>query len=303
MTATTVGRPRAVQGPSVGRFSAVSAKAVVVTICCAVVILPFLAVVSTSLADQKQIANAGGYVLWPNHPSFNAYRAILTGGVVTRALVVSISITVVGTALSLAATTALAYGLSRRGSFASKPILMIVLFSLLFGPGIIPNYLVVKELGLLNSYWSLILPSLINAFNVIVIRAFIMGIPQDLIDSAKIDGASEFQVLRRIILPLSKAVLAVVGLFFAVGYWNNFFNALLYINDTTKWPLQLVLRTYVVNNAPLGADALGVGQEALPPAQSLQMAILVISLVPILLVYPFLQRHFAKGVLVGAVKG
>jgi putative aldouronate transport system permease protein len=138
---------------------------------------------------------------------------------------------------------------------------------------------------------------------VIVVRAFIMNIPQDLIDSAKIDGATEFQVLRRIILPLSKAVLSVVGLFFAVGYWNSFFNALLYINDSTKWPLQLVLRTYVVNNAPLGSDALQVSAESLPPPQSLQMAILVISLVPIVMVYPFLQRHFAKGVLTGAVKG
>jgi multiple sugar transport system permease protein/putative aldouronate transport system permease protein len=303
MTDTLVRRSTVTSQAPIGRFSALSAKTVVLVICCAVVILPFLSVVSTSIADQKQITNAGGYVLWPNHPSLNAYRAIFNGGVVSRALMVSITITVVGTILSLAATTALAYGLSRTGSFAHKPILMVVLFALLFGPGIIPNYLVIKELGLLNSYWSLILPTLINAFNVIVIRAFIMNIPQDLIDSAKIDGATEMQVLRRIVLPLSKAVLAVVGLFFAVGYWNNFFNALLYINDTTKWPLQLVLRTYVVNNAPLGSDQLQVSAEALPPPQSLQMAILVISLVPILLVYPFLQRHFSKGVMVGAVKG
>lgn len=303
MSATVARRSAFATAPGVGRFSALSAKAVVFAICCAVVLLPFLSVVSTSIADQKQITKAGGYVLWPTHPSLNAYRAIFNGGVVTRALMVSIGITVVGTLLSLAATTALAYGLSRSGSFAHKPILMIVLFTLLFGPGIIPNYLVIKELGLLNSYWSLILPTLINAFNVIVIRAFIMNIPQDLIDSAKMDGATEMQVLWRIVLPLSKAVLSVIGLFFAVGYWNNFFNALLYINDSSKWPLQLVLRTYVVNNAPLGSDQLQISSEALPPPQSLQMAILVISLVPILLVYPFLQRHFAKGVLVGAVKG
>lgn len=302
---STIAMKRRQTGPqtSAGRFSASSAKAVVMIICCAVVVLPLLSVVSTSIADQKQITAAGGYVLWPTHPSLNAYRVILNGGIVTRALLVSVGITVVGTMLSLAATTALAYGLSRPGSFANKPILMLVLLPLLFGPGIIPNYLVIKELGLLNSYWSLILPSLINAFNVIVIRAFIMNIPQDLIDSAKIDGATELQVLRRVVLPLSKAVLAVIGLFFAVGYWNNFFNALLYINDTAKWPLQLVLRTYVVNNSPLGASDLQTSPEALPPPQSLQMAILVISLVPILLVYPFLQRHFAKGVLVGAVKG
>ncbi|HVX46489.1 MAG TPA: carbohydrate ABC transporter permease [Mycobacteriales bacterium] len=288
---------------SVGSVSALTAKAVVLTICCAVVLIPFLSVVSTSLADQAQISKAGGFVLFPNNASLNAYRAIFNGGVVIHALWISVGITVVGTFLSLTCTTMLAYGLSRSGSFAHKPLLMIVLFTMLFSPGMIPNYLMIKELGLLDNYGSLILPSLISAFNVIVIRSFIMALPQDLIDSAKIDGAGELQVLWRIVLPLSKAVLAVIGLFFAVGYWNAFFNALLYMNDSNKWPLQLVLRTYVVQAQPIQSGDLQLSPEQLPPPQSLQMAILVISLVPILLVYPFLQRHFAKGVLVGAVKG
>jgi multiple sugar transport system permease protein/putative aldouronate transport system permease protein len=179
-------------------------------------------------------------------------------------------------------------------------MLMLLLGALLFTPGIIPSYLIVKQLGLLNSYWSLIVPSAVNAFNVIVMRAFFLELPVELIESARIDGAGDLTILRRIVLPLSKAVIAVIGLFYAVGYWNAFFNALLYINDNDKWPLQLVLRTYVVNNSQLGGYA---GTEAIPPQQSLQMAILVISVVPILLVYPFLQRHFTKGVLTGAVKG
>lgn len=278
-------------------------KALVLVVACLVVFVPFLMVVSTSLAGQQQVSAAGGYVLWPNDATLGAYRAILSGGVVTRATVISILITVVGTLLSLVLTAALAYALSRPGSFAHRPILMIVLLTLLFSPGIIPVYLTVKELGLLDSYWSLILPVAVSAFNVIVVRSFIMGLPRDLIDSAKIDGATERQVLLRIVLPLSRAVLAVVGLFYAVGYWNAYFNALLYINSANKWPLQLVLRTYVVNNTPLGQGDLGAAAEAIPPSQSLQMAILVISLVPIILVYPFLQRHFTKGVLVGAVKG
>lgn len=278
-------------------------KALVLVVACLVVLVPFLMVVSTSLAGQQQVSAAGGYVLWPNDATLGAYRAILSGGVVTRATVISILITVVGTLLSLVLTAALAYALSRPGSFAHRPILMIVLLTLLFSPGIIPVYLTVKELGLLDSYWSLILPVAVSAFNVIVVRSFIMGLPRDLIDSAKIDGATERQVLLRIVLPLSRAVLAVVGLFYAVGYWNAYFNALLYINSANKWPLQLVLRTYVVNNTPLGQGDLGAAAEAIPPSQSLQMAILVISLVPIILVYPFLQRHFTKGVLVGAVKG
>lgn len=278
-------------------------KALVLVVACLVVLVPFLMVVSTSLAGQQQVSAAGGYVLWPNDATLGAYRAILSGGVVTRATVISILITVVGTLLSLVLTAALAYALSRPGSFAHRPILMIVLLTLLFSPGIIPVYLTVKELGLLDSYWSLILPVAVSAFNVIVVRSFIMGLPRDLIDSAKIDGATERQVLLRIVLPLSRAVLAVVGLFYAVGYWNAYFNALLYINSANKWPLQLVLRTYVVNDTPLGQGDLGAAAEAIPPSQSLQMAILVISLVPIILVYPFLQRHFTKGVLVGAVKG
>ncbi|RIQ16057.1 carbohydrate ABC transporter permease [Jiangella rhizosphaerae] len=278
-------------------------KGVVLLIACALVILPFLAVVSTSLADQQQVTEAGGYVLWPDRPNLDAYRAILSGGVVTRALMVSIGITVVGTALSLTCVTLLAYSLSRPGSFLQKPVLLTVLFTLFFTPGMIPMYLTVRQLGLLDSYWSLILPTMVGAFQVIIMRAFFQEIPGELIDAARIDGANELQILTRVVLPLSKAVIAVIGLFNAVAYWNAFFNAVLYINDTAKWPLQLVLRTYVVDNAALGVDTADIAGTVMPPAQSLQMAILVISLVPIALVYPFLQRHFAKGMLIGAVKG
>jgi putative aldouronate transport system permease protein len=268
---------------------------------CLAVILPFVAVVSTSIAGKDQITKAGGLVFIPHSIHFDAYRSILAGGVVSKALLVSIFVTTVGTALSLLFSAMLAYGLSRPGTLASKPLLLIVLFSLLFTPGIIPTYLVVKQVGLLNSIWSLIIPTMVSGFNVIVLRAFFMGIPGELIESARIDGASEFRALRQIVLPLSKAVLAVVGLFYAVGYWNAFFNAMLYINDPGKWPLQLVLRTYVVNNTQLAQSDLG-SSEVIPPQAAIQMAILVISIVPILVVYPALQKHFTKGVLTGAVK-
>lgn len=270
---------------------------------CAAVILPFLGIVSTSLATREQITAAGGFVLFPTEINFSSYASIFAGGVVSRAMAVSIGITVVGTALALFASSLLAYAVSRPGSYGQKPMLMLILLSLLFTPGLIPSYLLVKELGLLDSYLALILPTALSAFNVIVLRAFFMGIPGELTDSARIDGAGHFTVFVRIVLPLSKAVLAVIGLFYAVGYWNAFFNALIYINDPGKWPLQLVLRTYVVNNAEIGAADLGAASEVLPPQRSIQMAILVVTMVPILLVYPFLQRHFAKGVLTGAVKG
>ncbi|MHA7248887.1 carbohydrate ABC transporter permease [Arthrobacter tecti] len=276
-------------------------KGVLLVAICAAVILPFLGIVSTSIAPRDQVISSGGFVLVPESVSLDAYQSIFAGGVVSRAMMVSIGVTLTGTIISLVVSTLMAYMLAQQGAVAQKPILMLVLISLLFSPGLIPNYLLVKELGLLNSFWALILPTALSAFNVIVLRAFFMAIPSELIDSARIDGAGHMAIFTRIVLPLSKAVLAVIGLFYAVGYWNAFFNAVLYLNDATKWPLQLVLRTYVINNAELGASELGA--DILPPQPSIQMAILVVTILPILCVYPFLQRHFAKGVLTGAVKG
>jgi putative aldouronate transport system permease protein len=277
-------------------------KALALGVSVIAILLPFWTVIATSLADQATINAAGGLVLWPGKFSTTAYQAILSGGVVTRAMGVSIGITVVGTTLSLLTSAGLAYWLSRPGAPLGRPMLILVLGAVLFSPGLIPGYMTVRSLGLIDSYWALILPTLINAFNVIVMRAFFQNIPQELFDAAALDGASSWRVLRSVVIPLSKAVLAVMGLFYAVAYWNAFFNALLYMQDSTKWPMALVLRTYVVNQSQVGGDQVGFVEE-LPPQLSLQMAILVVAIVPILAVYPFLQRHFAKGVLIGSVKG
>ena len=276
-------------------------KGLVLLVFCAVVIIPFVGVISTSVAPNKQINESGGLVLLPKSVNFAAYESLFAGGVVTQALFVSIFVTVVGTLLSLTVSCLLAYALARPAFTAGRPILLIVLFSMLFSPGIIPTYLTVKGVGLLDSIWALIVPTMISAFNVVVLRAFFMNLPNEITESARIDGAGELKTFTYIVLPLSKAVLSVIGLFYAVAYWNAFFSALLYLNDSKLWPLQLVLRTYVINDAQLGSAELGT--ERLPPQASIQMAILVVSIVPILLVYPFLQRHFAKGVLTGAVKG
>jgi len=264
------------------------------------VVYPFLSVLATSLASEQDVIKNGGLVIWPEHPTLQSYRTIFAGGVVTRAITVSIAITVIGTLLSLAVTIGMAYGLSRN-VWGSKFFLLLALTTLLFTPGIIANYLAVKQLGLLNSYASLILPILVNAFNLVVLRQFFMNVPGELLDSARIDGANDWDILVRIMLPLSKAVVAVVALFYAVGYWNNFFNALLYLNDSAMWPLQLVLRLYVVQGAPL--PSAGDVAENAPPLQSIQMAVVVVAMIPILCVYPFLQRYFTRGVLSGAIKG
>lgn len=276
---------------------------IVLLVCCLSVILPFLGIIATSMSSAQHINTAGGFVLWPDGFNLDAYRSVLSGGVVTRALLVSVGVTSVGTALSLTTSAMMAYGLSRPGSLGHRPILMLVLFSLLFSPGLIPLYLTVRTTGLLNTYWALILPSMVSAFNIIVLRSFFMNIPNELYESARIDGASDWSIFTRIVVPLSKPVLAVIGLFYAVGYWNAFFNALIYLSDQGMWPLTLVMRTYVLDNAQLAAGDVGVTGDVLPPQPALQMAMLLIAMAPILLVYPFLQKHFTSGMLTGAVKG
>lgn len=290
-------RPVWKENPSPG-YQAI--KAIVLGGFALVIVIPILVVISTSLASDRDIIDAGGYVLWPSHPTLKAYQTLFGGGLMGRAILVSVFVTLVGTAIALAVTIALAYATSRPVLFG-RPVLLMVLFTLLFAPGIIPMFLVVKQLGLLDSLWSLILPGALGAFNFVVLRTFFMNVPGELLESARIDGASDFTILRRIVLPLSKAVVAVVGLFYAVGFWNAFFNAMLYLNDTSKWPVQVILRTYVLQGKSLSADQLGVHPPSQP--QSLQMAVVVVALVPIAMVYPFLQRHFTKGVITGAVKG
>jgi putative aldouronate transport system permease protein len=280
-----------------------SAKIIVFTMILVAVIYPLLSVVATSLATQQDVDEGGGMVLWPRNPTLDAYWTIFQGGTISRAILVSLGITVVGTLLSLAVTTGLAYGLSRPVVFR-KPLLMLALFSLLFQPGIIPSYLVVKELGLLNNYAALILPVLLSGFNLVVMRQFFMEIPHELIDSARIDGANELRILLSIVLPLSGAILAVIALLYAVFYWNAFFQALLYLQDSSMWPLQLVLRQYVIQGSPLpGVTQYAAPGGSPPPTQSIQMAVVVVATLPILVVYPFLQKYFTKGVLTGAIKG
>ncbi|MFC8261793.1 carbohydrate ABC transporter permease [Streptomyces sp. NPDC057291] len=277
-----------------------AAKVLAVVVVVAAVAYPLLGVIGTSFASQTDIIRSSGLVLWPDHPTIDAYRTIFTGGVVTRALVVSLGITVFGTLASLLVTVGMAYGLSRRDVTGSRFILMTALFTMLFNAGIIPNFLLVKGLGLYDTYAALVMPTLVSAFNLVVLRSFFMNLPEELYDAAKVDGAGDFRILVRIVLPLSKAVLAVISLFYAVTYWNAFFNSLLYLNDSDKWPLPMVLRTYVLQGQSLSAASAG---EVLAPQQAVQMAVLVIAVVPILCVYPFLQRYFTKGVLTGAIKG
>jgi multiple sugar transport system permease protein/putative aldouronate transport system permease protein len=259
--------------------------------------------VVTSFSTQASINQAGGMVLWPHGLSLAAYQEIVTGGVVGRALLISLAITAVGTCLSMAITILAAYGMSRAGSFGHRTILWVMLITMFFNGGIIPLFLVVSALGGYDQYWALIAPSMVSVFNVIVMRSFFASTAQDLIDSARIDGAGDWKILWRIVLPTSRAVTAVIALFYAVGYWNSWFNIMLFMpSDSAKWPLQMVLYDYLTQNSQSVVSA-AAGFQAAVPTLALQMAVVTITIVPVLIVYPFVQKHFTKGVLLGAVKG
>jgi len=274
-------------------------KVIVIVMIAIVMLYPFIYVILMSFASNHDAASGA---FFPTSFSIQAYKSILEGGVITRSLLVSAGITIVGTVLSMVFTTTLAYGLTRTREVPfARTILILVLCTMLFGAGIIPNYLLVRSLGMLNTYWALIVPGLISAFNMVVVRNFFMGLPQELIESAKLDGANEFEIFWKIVLPLSKSVLAVVALFYAVGYWNSFFTALIYLNDTSMWPVQLVLNQYVVQGTTL--TTLQAPNVPPPPSETIQKAVIVLSTIPILIAYPFAQKHFTQGVLTGAIKG
>jgi putative aldouronate transport system permease protein len=300
----TSGRPAWQERPSAaGR----AGKSTVLLIVLAVVVVPIYMVVLTSFSTQASVNRAGGLVLVPDGLTLEAYRQIFTNQLVVHSLLVSLGITIVGTAVSMVVTILCAYGLSRPHSFAHRPILMLLVVTMFFSGGLIPTFLVVSALGGYDNYWSLILPGAVSVFNILVVRAFFAGTAQDLIDAASIDGAGDWRTLWSVVLPTSRAVTAVVALFYAVGYWNTFFNALLYLPDNQKWPLQMVIYTYTLQgNSMPGTGVTNTGQyygTQQVAALAIQMAVVTLTLIPILLIYPFVQRHFAKGVLLGAVKG
>jgi putative aldouronate transport system permease protein len=285
-----------------------AAKGAGLIVILALVLVPLYAVALTSISTQASINVADGLVLWPHGVTFSAYSLIISGGVVGRALIISLVITVVGTAFSVVVTILAAYGLSRSGSFGHRAILFTMMFTMFFNGGVIPLFLVVSALGGFDQYWALILPSAVSVFNILVMRSFFSNIAFELIESARIDGAGDWMILWRIVLPASRAVTAVIALFYAVGYWNSWFNILLFMPaDSSKWPLQMVMYNYVTEGMSMAGSGItnigaNLGNQQIAPL-SLQMAVVVITVVPILIIYPFVQRHFTKGVLLGAVKG
>lgn len=273
-----------------------------------VTLYPIIYIFSVSVSSTT--AYESGRVLFlPVEFNLEAYKVILKAGTIPHSFVNSVIYTVVYTVVSLFMTTTMAYPLSRSKErvafkgFFSK----LVIFTMFFNAGIIPNYLVVKGLGLMDSMWALILPTAISTYNLVVMRSFFEGIPADLEEAAFIDGANEITIFWKIMLPLSKAALATVGLFYGVSMWNQWFNAMLYLQSDTKFPLQLIIRQIIMKNQ-MAAELAAMGDTSMMAEQttnsvSLKYATLFLSILPMLAVYPFIQRYFVKGVMVGSVKG
>ncbi|MFH5183483.1 carbohydrate ABC transporter permease [Paenibacillus sp. TAB 01] len=268
-------------------------------------LLPFLYVILVSFTDPIEYQTSP-IVIIPKHWSLASYEFILSTRTFVNSLSVSALLAIVGTACSLILTSGLAYALSRK-KFRLKRVFMIgILFTMLFNPGMIPNYLLVKELGLINTIWSLILPVLSSAWYVILMKSFYQEIPEELEESAKMDGCTDVGVFFRIMLPVSVTALVAFGLFFAVAYWNTYFNAVLYINKDTLRPMQVVLQVLLIQASTQVGDpsvAQMLQSDQMLPPETIKMSAVVVASLPILIVYPFLQKYFAKGMMVGSVKG
>ncbi|MDF2651988.1 MAG: carbohydrate transporter permease [Paenibacillus sp.] len=266
-------------------------------------LVPLINIVAVSLSDSSAIIS-GKVSVWPIGWNIEAYRQLIEGTRIIHALKNSIIITVVGVALSMLFTILAAYPLSRNTFYGRRFFTLAIVFTMLFGGGLIPSFLVIKELGLINSYAAIWLPSLVSAFNMMIMRTFFLNIPSELEDAARMDGCGEYRLLLQIFLPLSLPVLATLTLFYSVGYWNQFLTVLLYINDAKKYNLTVLVQNMVASQQLLqqintfqAEDSVSMTPEAI------KAGAVVILLLPLMIVYPFLQKYFVKGALVGSVKG
>ncbi|MBQ8952757.1 MAG: carbohydrate ABC transporter permease [Clostridia bacterium] len=267
-------------------------------------VLPLIYVIGASFATEFELQTRPMFII-PHDVTLDAYKFIFASNKLIRSFGNSVFITVCGTAINLFFTVTMAYPISKKYLRFRSPLLTMVIISMFFSGGMIPGYILVASiLKLRGTYWAIILPGAISAYNMMIVKNFFQGIPQELEESAYLDGCNDLTTLIRIVLPLSMPVLATFGLFYAVGHWNSYFSAMIYLTDSKMYPLQLLLRSIIVQaEASAGDMTLMDPNFVEPPAQSVKMAVIVVATVPIMCVYPFLQKYFVKGVMVGALKG
>lgn len=270
-----------------------------------IILYPLLFVISASFSDPTKIINGEVWLL-PKGITLDAYTNVFNDERIWNSYKNTIIYTVLGTSINLILTTLLAYPLSRKDMPERNYIMLFIVFTMFFQGGIIPSYLIVQNLGMIDTIWAMVIPSAIATYNVIVMRTFFQSsIPWEIQEAALIDGCSNFKLFIRIILPLSKPIIAVMILFYAVGHWNSFFNALIYLNRDHLYPLQIILREILIQNQSAMDNAITdfemVNQIML--AESMKYAVIVIASLPVIIMYPFVQKYFVKGVMVGSIKG
>ncbi|WP_068778772.1 carbohydrate ABC transporter permease [Paenibacillus sp. GM2] len=275
---------------------------VLLTVLSLMIIIPFWNVIMISFATQKEYAD-NPMLMWPKHPTLDAYRALFQDGRLLGGFLNTFKILLVGLPLSLFLTSTMAYGLSRNKFPGKKGIFFIVLFTMIFNGGIVPLYLVMKSLHLTGSLWSVILVGSFSAFNMILMMNYFQGLPESLMESARLDGAGEWKILFSIVLPLAAPIMATITLFYGVAFWNGWYDAMIFLRKAEQLPLQNVLRTIIVESTTNVSNASSV--DALSKSgfsTGMKMASVFVSMLPIMCFFPMLQKHFAKGVLTGAIK-
>jgi putative aldouronate transport system permease protein len=271
-------------------------------------LFPFIHVLATSLSSSRAIMS-GEVFLWPKEITFTSFSNLIEDGQLFHAMKNTLIITVVGTSINIVATIMAAYPLSRKRLKGRNVLLMLITFTMLFGGGLIPNYILIKSLGIMNSYWALWLPGLLSTYNFFVMKTFFEGLPSELEESAAIDGANDLFIIWKIILPLSMPIIAALTLFYSVNWWNSYMNVLMYITNSGKMSLMVKLlqmidttsQNLLNTNATNGSE--GATMQSMVTPEGLRAAAIIISVLPILCVYPFLQKYFVKGVLIGSIKG
>lgn len=262
-----------------------------------VCLIPILYVISMSFTPYAELVKRGGFVLIPTKFTTTAYQEMLKDGSLLNGLWVTVRLTVIGTICNLFFTLLMAYPLSRRGMPGNKIIMKGIVFTMIFSAGTVPTYLIVKATGLLNTLFAMFVPGLISVYNLIITKAFFEGLPEELFESARLDGCTEFGVLWRIVLPMSLPIMMTIGMYYAVAHWNAYMVAVLYITDQNLRPLQVILRRL------LKAANMDMSADEVVPAETLKMAAVCFATAPIVVIYPFIQKYFVKGTLAGAVKG
>ena len=267
-----------------------------------ITLYPFLYVLFASLSNSAQLMRHSGVLLKPLGFTTNAYRTIFKNVMVPLGFRNSLIILVAGTILNLTVTSLGAYALSRKGPMFTGIVMKMCVFTMFFSGGMIPSYLLIRNLNLLDTFASLILPGTVSTTNLIIMRTAFLSIPDSLPESAEIDGANDLVILMRIVLPLSMATLAVILLYYGVGHWNSWFSASIYLRTRTKFPIQLVLREVLITDSTENFLVMADGMEKDAEGDVLKYAMIIVATVPVLCIYPFLQRFFTKGVMIGAIK-